>query len=188
MSDVDEPTVEENAEPSVPEDPLLKRLAEKLGEAVVSTHAFRGDRTAIVDRGALVEVCTWLRDDPENRFDMLMDLTAVDYLGRKPRFEVVYHLYSVETNERIRIKVPLEEDDPKVASLVPVWPGANWLEREAWDLYGIQFDGHPELTRIYLYEEFEGHPLRKDYPKQKRQPLIGPGAPEGANNGSEPNT
>lgn len=188
MSDVEEPTEEESAEQSAPEDPLLQRLREKFGEAVLSTHEFRGDRTAIVDRGSLIEACTWLRDDPENAFDMMMDLTAVDYLGRKPRFEVVYHLYSVEKNHRMRVKVPLEEDDVKIPTVIPVWPGANWLEREAWDLYGIQFDGHPDLKRIYMYEEFEGHPLRKDYPKEKRQPLIGPGAPEAATNGGEPNS
>ncbi len=185
MSDVDEPMVEESAQPSAPEDPLLQRLRDKFGEAVVSTHSYRGDRTAIIDRGSLVATCEWLRDDPQNQFDMLMDVTAVDYLGRRPRFEVVYHLYSIEKNHRARIKVALEEDDVKVASVVSVWSGANWLEREAWDLYGIQFDGHPELKRIYLYEEFEGHPLRKDYPKEKRQPLIGPGAPEGAADGGE---
>ena len=159
------------------ETPLLRSLRERFGEAVLSTHAFRGDATAIVDRGSSVAVLTFLRDDPEAAFDMLVDVTAVDYLGRKPRFEVVYHLYSIEKNHRVRIKVPVEEDDPVVPSVVPVWSGANWLERETWDLYGIRFDGHPDLRRIYLYEEFEGHPLRKDYPKEKRQPLIGPGAP-----------
>lgn len=185
MSDVEEPTVESGAESGTPEDPLLQRLREKLGEAVVSTHEFRGDRTAIIDRGSLLEACTWLRDDPENGFDLLMDVTAVDYLGRKPRFEVVYHLYSVGKNARVRIKVPLEEDDVKIPSVVPVWIGANWLERETWDLYGIEFEGHPELKRIYLYEEFEGHPLRKDYPKEQRQPLIGPGARNGAASDAE---
>ncbi|MDG2307758.1 MAG: NADH-quinone oxidoreductase subunit C [Candidatus Binatia bacterium] len=181
MSDVDEPTVEKSAEQSAPEDPLLQSLRDKFGEAVLATHSFRGDRTAVLDRGSLVDACSFLRDDPVNAFDMLVDVTAVDYLGRKPRFEVVYHLLSIQKNHRLRLKVPLEEDDAKVASVVPVWSGANWLEREAWDLYGIQFDGHPDLKRIYLYEEFEGHPLRKDYPKEKRQPLIGPGAPVGAN-------
>lgn len=187
MSEVDESNAGEGAAPSALEDPLLQRLREQLGEAVLSTHDFRGDLTAILDRGSLIAACEFLRDDPENDFDMLMDVTAVDYLGRRPRFEVVYHLYSVEKNHRIRLKVPLEEDDPKLPSVIPVWQGADWLEREAWDLYGIQFDGHPDLRRIYLYEEFEGHPLRKDYPKQKRQPLIGPGSPgrDGGGNGTE---
>lgn len=158
------------------EHPLLARLRERFAEAVVSTHEFRGDATAIVLREKLLDVCRWLRDDPELCFDMLLDVTAVDYLGRKPRFEVVYHFYSIEKNHRFRLKVPLEESDPKLPSLVSLWVGANWLERETWDMYGIVFDGHPDLRRIYLYEEFQGHPLRKDYPKERRQPLIGPGA------------
>ena len=138
----------------------------------------------MLDRGSLVEACRHLRDDRENAFDLLVDVTAVDYLGRRPRFEVVYHLYSLEKNHRIRIKVPLEEDDVTIPSVVDVWSGANWLEREAWDLYGIKFDGHPELKRIYLYEEFEGHPLRKDYPKEKRQPLPLLSATNGADGSS----
>lgn len=163
--------------------PLVERLRGHLGEGLLSSHAFRGDCTAVVARDALIAACEFLRDDPDSAFDMLVDVTVVDYLGRRPRFEVVYHLYSIEKNHRIRLKVPVEQDDAKVPSAVPVWRGANWLEREAWDLYGIEFEGHPDLRRIYLYEEFEGHPLRKDYPKQRRQPLIGPGARESAGNG-----
>jgi NADH-quinone oxidoreductase subunit C len=159
-----------------PNSPVLQRLVDGFGDKVLSTHEFRGDATAIVDRTALVDVCKLLRDDPGLAFDFLMDVTAVDYIGRKPRFEVVYHLYSLEKNHRVRLKVPLEESDPKLPSVVSIWSGANWLERETWDMYGIRFEGHPDLKRIYLYEEFEGHPLRKDYPKEKRQPLIGPGA------------
>lgn len=158
------------------EHPLLERLRAAFPAAVLATHAFRGDATAIVDRAALLDVCRFLRDDPETRFDMLIDVTAVDYLGRRPRFEAVYHFYSIERNHRLRIKVPLEEGDPTVPSLVALWSGANWLERETYDMYGIRFQGHPNLKRIYLYEQFEGHPLRKDYPKERRQPLIGPGA------------
>ena len=156
--------------------PILKRIVEGFGDKVLQTHEFRGDATAIVDRSVLLDVCKLLRDDPQFQFDFLVDLTAVDYIGRKPRFEVVYHFYSIAKNHRVRIKVAVEESDAKVPSIVSLWVGANWLEREAWDMYGITFDGHPELKRIYLYEEFVGHPLRKDYPKEKRQPLIGPGA------------
>lgn len=156
--------------------PLLRRLIEGFGDKVLQTHEWRGDATAIVDRSVLIDVCKLLRDDPQFMFDFLVDLTAVDYIGRKPRFEVVYHFYSIEKNHRLRIKVAVEENDAKVPSIVSLWVGANWLEREAWDMYGIRFDGHPDLKRIYLYEEFEGHPLRKDYPKEKRQPIIGPGA------------
>ena len=172
-----EPQLPAGGEEQVTEHPLVARLREGVAGAVLASHAFRGDATAIVPREKVIEASRFLRDDPELRFDMLLDVTAVDYLGRVPRFEVVYHLYSVPLNHRIRIKVALEEGDPRLPSLVPIWAGANWLERETWDLYGIAFEGHPDLRRIYLYEEFQGHPLRKDYPKEKRQPLIGPGAP-----------
>jgi NADH-quinone oxidoreductase subunit C len=105
---------------------------------------------------------------------MLVDLTAVDYLGETPRFEVVYHLLSLKHNHRVRIKARVLESAPEIDTVISVWPAAGWMEREVWDLYGIRFRGHPDLRRILLYEEFEGHPLRKDYPKEKRQPLIGP--------------
>jgi NADH-quinone oxidoreductase subunit C len=90
------------------------------------------------------------------------------------RFAVVYHCFSTHHKHRLRLVVPLEESDPEVDSLTPLWPGANWLEREVWDMFGIRFRGHPDLKRILMYEQFEGHPLRKDYPVKKRQPLIGP--------------
>jgi NADH-quinone oxidoreductase subunit C len=104
----------------------------------------------------------------------MMDITAVDYFGQTPRFEVVYHLYSLAFNRRIRIKARVAESDCSMDSVVPLWPSANWFEREVYDMYGITFTNHPELRRILLYEEFQGHPLRKDYPIKKRQPLIGP--------------
>lgn len=158
---------------------ILARLAERFGAAILETHAQRGDHTAVVTRAAIPDVLRVCRDDPALRFDLLMDLTAVDYLtypGREDgtRFEVVYHLYSIPENHRLRLKVPVDEDDPVVPSAVPLWPIANWLEREVWDMFGIRFDGHPDLRRLLLYEEFEGHPLRKDYPVNRRQPLIGP--------------
>jgi NADH-quinone oxidoreductase subunit C len=153
---------------------LLRPLQDAHGDAVVETHAHRGDATALIDRHRIVDVMRFLRDTPELAFDMLTDVTAVDYLGQMPRFEMVYHLYSVARNHRLRIKARVPEEDARIASLVPLWPSANWMEREVWDMYGIRFDGHPDLRRLLLYEEFEGHPLRKDYPKEKRQPLVGP--------------
>jgi NADH-quinone oxidoreductase subunit C len=174
---VSDPKIRIAGEGQPAEHPLVVRLRGAVGDAVLASHAFRDDVTVIVPRDELLAVCRFLRDDAALRFDMLVDVTAVDYLGRIPRFEVVYHLYSVPLNQRIRIKVALEESDPSLPSLVPIWEGANWLERETWDLYGIAFVGHPDQRRIYLYEEFQGHPLRKDYPKAKRQPLIGPGSP-----------
>ncbi|MGE5700499.1 MAG: NADH-quinone oxidoreductase subunit C [Deltaproteobacteria bacterium] len=152
----------------------LRRLAERFGDAIVSTHSGFGDDTAVVRREKIVEICTFLRDDPEMRFEFAMDLTGVDYLGEIPRFEVVYHLYSMEKRRRLRIKSRLHEEDPTIDSVSSVWPGMNWYEREAFDMYGIVFRNHPNLTRILMYEGFVGHPLRKDYPKAKRQPTVGP--------------
>jgi NADH-quinone oxidoreductase subunit C len=106
---------------------------------------------------------------------MLTDLTCVDYHGEEPRFEVVYHLYSVSKKQRVRLKARVSEASPELPSATSLWASANWMEREVWDLYGVRFRGHPDLRRILLYEGFEGHPLRKDYPKEKRQPLVGPG-------------
>ena len=160
---------------------ILQRLRDRFAGAVVETHDHRGDHTAVVDRAGLVDVLRWCRDEPELRFDVLMDLTAVDYLkypGREdgPRFEVVYHLFSVGHNHRLRIKVRVDEDDAQVPTAVDLWPIANWLEREVWDMFGVRFAGHPDLRRLLMYEQFVGHPLRKDYPINRRQPLIGPKA------------
>lgn len=156
----------------------------KDSDVVIHTHSQLGDDTIVVRPEEIVTVMRFLRDDPDLKFDMMMDLTVVDYLNDKDlipylrplkaRFEVVYHLYSLEKNHRIRVKAPVTEDDCKINSVTNIWPGANWFEREAWDLYGVSFMGHPDLRRILLYEGFEGHPLRKDYSRTKRQPLIGP--------------
>jgi NADH-quinone oxidoreductase subunit C len=151
----------------------LRRLVEAMPDAVVSTHAQLGDVTAVVREFYLVEAMRFLRDDTATKFEMLSDVCAVDYLPRVPRFEVVYHLYSVAKNHRLRVKA-LVEENASVPSVTALWESANWMEREVWDLYGIRFDGHPDLRRILLYDEFEGHPLRKDYPKERRQPLVGP--------------
>ncbi len=158
---------------------ILARLREAFGGSIVETHDLHGDHTALAERSAILDLLRFCRDDPALRFEILMDLTAVDYLkypGREngPRFEVVYHLYSPTHNHRLRLKVRVEEDDAVVATAVPLWPIANWFEREVWDMFGIRFEGHPDLRRLLMYEEFEGHPLRKDYPVNKRQPLIGP--------------
>lgn len=153
----------------------LDRLLAKFPEAVVSTHSQCGDETATVLASRLTEIATFLRDDEATAFEMLSDVTAVDYLGvKEPRFEVVYHLYSLSKNHRLRLKVEAEEEDPTVPSVIHVWKTAVWEEREVFDLYGIKFDGHPDLRRVLLYPEFQGHPLRKDYPLEGRQPRIPP--------------
>jgi len=158
---------------------ILARLRARLGGSVLETHDFRGDHTAVVTREAILDALAFGRDDPGLAFDLLVDITAVDYLefpGREdgPRFEVVYHLYATAHNHRVRLKVRVEEDDARVPTASGLWPIADWLEREVWDMFGIRFEGHPDLRRLLLYEEFVGHPLRKDYPINRRQPLIGP--------------
>jgi NADH-quinone oxidoreductase subunit C len=154
--------------------PTLRRLSERFGEDILETHAFRGDDTAVVSPERLVDVCLFLRDEAGLDYDMLVDLTAVDDPGRDPRFEVVYHFLSLRHLHRVRVKVRVSEEDPCVDTLTPHWGCADWLEREVWDMFGVRFRGHPDLKRILMYEQFEGHPLRKDYPIDRRQPLIGP--------------
>jgi NADH-quinone oxidoreductase subunit C len=153
---------------------VLEKLKERFGDAILAVHSDLGDDTALVARERIVEIMTFLRDDPALKFNFAMDLTGVDYLGETPRFEVVYHLYSMERKARVRIKARLPEEDPTIDSIIGVWVSMDWYEREAFDMYGIRFNGHPNLKRILLYEQFVGHPLRKDYPKTKRQPIIGP--------------
>ncbi len=155
---------------------LHTKLQQRFPNAVTETHAHCGDETATVKCENIFEVAQFLKSDPAFAMNVLMDLTAVDglWMDWSPRFEVVYHFYSLSQNTRLRVKVRVQEADPKVASLVPLWPIANWFEREVWDMFGIKFEGHPNLKRILMYEEFVGHPLRKDYPYNKRQPLIGP--------------
>jgi NADH-quinone oxidoreductase subunit C len=142
------------------------------GATLVSPEATRGQVVLLVERAHAVSALRVLRDHPDLAFDVLSDLTAVDYLGRSPRFEVVYQLYSIAGNHRLRVKVGVPEDDPTIPSAVPLWKSALWAERETWDMFGIHFTGHPDLRRILMYEAFVGHPLRKDYPLLKRQPIV----------------
>lgn len=120
-----------------------------------------------------------LKNDERFLCNMLIDITAVDWLDRKePRFEVVYQLLSITFNHRICIRVAVDEDAPKVASVRPLWHAANFLEREVWDMFGIEFEGHGDLRRILMYDEFVGHPLRKDYPVRGKQPRVPLRVPE----------
>ncbi len=152
----------------------LDLLRENFTDGVLQTGNPQGDAMAIIRPEFLLRVMEFLKKDPRLQFNMLVDITAVDRQGEAPRFEVVYHLLSVPFTRRLRIKLRVPESDPTVDSLTPLWGDANWLEREVWDMFGVRFTGHPNLKRILLYEEFQGHPLRKDYPIRKRQPLIGP--------------
>lgn len=149
------------------------RLKQRFAPVMLGQQTAHGEDTCTVTRASWREVMQFLRDDPDLQYNVLMDLTVVDYLAmpREARYEVVAHLYSLTHNQRIRLKAPVPDSDPRIDSLMPVWEGANWFEREAYDMFGISFDGHPDLRRILLYKGFEGHPLRKDYPQEKEQPL-----------------
>lgn len=150
---------------------ILTRLKSKFPQQVKETFISLGMEVAIIDKDFLFEIMSFLKEKPQD-YAMLLDLTCVDYLGEEPRFEMVYHLFSLSTNRRLRIKARVSEKEPRIASLTPLWRNANWLEREVYDLFGIEFVGHPDLRRIFMYDGFEGHPLRKDYPLRLRQPRI----------------
>jgi NADH-quinone oxidoreductase subunit C len=174
-------------------DHLIGLLRAEKAAAVLGSHSFAGDATVLVRREHLLDVAALLRDDPRFAMNMLIDVTGTDFLTFPaelrsavspvdaesgldpedlPRFEVVYHFLSLQHRHRLRLKVMASEDDLNVPSLTPLWIAANWGEREVWDMYGVRFDGHPELRRVLMYEEFEGHPLRKDYPLRGYQPLV----------------
>ena len=154
----------------------LDMLKERFGAAILETHSAFGDDTALVDPAVWKAVSQFLRDDPALDFDMPVDLCGVDYPNRTTgRMEVVMHLYSVSKGHRIRVKARVGDEEmngAEIDSVTSIWSGMNWLEREVWDMSGVRFRGHPDLRRILMYEEFIGHPLRKDYPKEKRQPLF----------------
>jgi NADH-quinone oxidoreductase subunit C len=142
---------------------LAEEVRATLGDAVLDSVIAYDELTVLVEGARIVEVVQKLRDDPALRFVSFIDLCGVDYPGRERRFDVVYHLLSPYRNRRIRLKVEADEVTP-VPSIIEVFPAANWFEREAYDLYGILFSGHPDLRRILTDYGFEGHPLRKDFP------------------------
>jgi NADH-quinone oxidoreductase subunit C len=154
---------------------LVELVKAKFPHAIIETHAQHGDETVVLEAGHWKAVHQLLFSDPSAKMNMLVDLTAVDFPDRDPRFEVVSHLLSLEKGHRLRLKAMVGDpdgDDAEIATLTDLWASANWLEREAWDLMGIRFKGHPDLRRILMYPEFVGHPLRKDYPAEKIQPLV----------------
>ena len=149
------------------------KLKEKFPGAFVGAVEFRGEVTVTVKKEDIVEVCGFLKKDLG--YDLLVDVTAVDYLGQDPRFMMVYQLCSIASKDRLRIKAPVSEQDCTIASVSGLWNSANWLEREVYDLMGITFAGHPDLRRILMTDDWVGHPLRKDYPLQgpDREPYKG---------------
>jgi NADH-quinone oxidoreductase subunit C len=144
--------------------PALQRLLEWHAAAVQGAKFDRDEMSITVDRAQIREACALLRDDKEFPFNYLSDVTCVDWYPSEPRFEVIYHLLSIPKKERVRLKVRLDGSSPVVESITSVWPGANYFEREVFDLFGIRFTGHPYLRRLLMPEDWEGYPLRKDYP------------------------
>jgi len=153
---------------------VLDRLKAELGDALLQTSEFRGDVEATVQPGKWLAAAELLRGDADTAMDMFTDLTAVDWPERQPdlpRFEVVLVVRSLQKNHSVRIKTRVKEDE-QLDSVVGVWPGASWAEREVYDMFGISFRNHPDLRRVLLYDEFQGHPLRKDYSIDQTQPLL----------------
>jgi NADH-quinone oxidoreductase subunit C len=152
---------------------IVEKLKTKFTTAVLDVVEHRGETTVTVEKEQIVAISTFLRD--EAGYNFLCDLCGVDYLGQTPRFMVVYNLYNITTKQRLRVKVPVTEEDATVDTVSVVWGTANWHERECWDLMGISFNDHPDQRRILMPADWEGHPLRKDYPVQGpgREPYQG---------------
>lgn len=146
-----------------PDSILIKNIKTRFGPSILDTIIFGDEVTHLVKKASLIEICNFLKDDPALQFNFLSDIAGADYFPKKPRFEVVYHLYSIPKKHRLRLKVTTGEDET-VPSVTSIWKSADWAEREAYDMFGIVFEGHPNLKRIYMPEEWEGFPLRKDYP------------------------
>jgi NADH-quinone oxidoreductase subunit C len=151
---------------------LIEKVKDRFGAEILGAEDARGEETITVGREHAYDLFRALRDEPGFEFNYLSDLSAVDWLERKPRFDVVYHLNSLTLKHRLRVKIGVDGADPWVHSVVGIWGAADWLERECYDMFGIDFKGHPDLRRILMYDSFEGHPLRKDYRYDKRQPIV----------------
>jgi NADH-quinone oxidoreductase subunit C len=150
---------------------IIEDLKQTFDDSIKSVTVQFGDEIILIHKGALLDIVKFLKEEPYT-FTMLLDLTCVDYVGEEERFEMVYHLFSLNHKVRLRLKMKLQESVPTVDSLTAIFKNANWLEREVYDMFGIRFNGHPYLRRLFMYEGFEGHPLRKDYPLGKQQPRI----------------
>ncbi len=142
---------------------VIAKVKQRYPSEVLDSRVFRDEATLVVQKDVIVEIMRFLRDDLT--FDMLTDLCGVDRFPSHPRFEVIYHLYSLKRNDRLRVKASLDEGEI-IPTVEPVWRAANWFERETFDMLGIAFENHSNLKRILLWDEFEGHPLRKDFPTE----------------------
>ena len=143
---------------------VVGRLKAKFGDAIIEAAEFRSELTVVVPKEHIVEVCKFLKNDSGLCYDYLADLCGIDMYTPVKRFGVIYNLYSLANKHRIRLKTFIEEENPKLPTVTGVWKTANWHERETYDMFGIIFEGHPDLRRMYMPDEFEYHPLRKDFP------------------------
>lgn len=154
---------------------LVELVKKEFPAAVLETHSLAGDDTVVVDAARWKDIARFLRDDGRADMNMLVDLTAVDYPEREPRFEVVAHFLSLSKGHRLRLKARVgdsEGEGAEIDTLSDLWASANWAERECFDMFGVKFRGHGDLRRILTYPEFQGHPLRRDYPAERIQPLV----------------
>jgi NADH-quinone oxidoreductase subunit C len=143
---------------------VLEKLKSRFADAILETYEFRDELTVVVPKERIVDICKFLKEDPQLQFDFLADVCGIDMYTPAKRFGVIYNLYSLKNRNRVRLKVFTEEEDPKVPTMTGVYGTANWHERETFDMFGIIFEGHPDLRRIYMPDEFEHYPLRKDFP------------------------
>jgi len=161
---------------------FLELINSKLGHYIVASSVDKGDLALRINRESVLDFFNLLKLDSQLQFNLFLSVTVVDWMDAgEERFEVVYHLLSTQSKTRLRVKVWVPEQDCKIASVSKVWAGAGFMEREAWDMYGVVFEGHDDLRRILMYDEFVGYPLRKDYPVQAKQPRIQLRAPEVSN-------
>jgi NADH-quinone oxidoreductase subunit C len=145
-------------------DLVLSQLKAKFPKFIFETTEFRNELKVKLDKKNIVKICKFLKEEPELEFRLCEDVTAIDWAKRTDRFTVVYHIFSLKHNFRLRLKADVDESDCSIDSVTSVWKSANWAERETYDMYGIKFKGHPDLRRMYMPEEFEYYPLRKDFP------------------------
>ncbi len=145
-------------------------VKDRFPEAIIDSKIFRNELTLSAKKEYLPEIARFLKEDDQLDFNFLSDLCGVDRVETDGVFEVVYHFYSLQKNHRLRLKIPIPSNEPSISSIVDIWKTANWHERETYDMFGVKFDGHPDLRKILTPDDFEGHPLRKDYPVDGRQP------------------
>lgn len=172
---------------------IIDKLKEALPEAVLASREGFGDLTLTIEASAIRDVCRWLKNESEAPFNLFIDICGQDRFPKEPRFRVIYHLYAFPANLRLRLEVEVGGGNPEIDSVVPIWQGANWCEREVFDMFGVRFAGHPDLRRLLSPDEYGDHPLRKDFPLAGKFRIESPddlhpwetGRPGGGTGGTE---